>query len=353
MIENMMREHLKEFTNYIVPDNDYKYVLNANESPFSLFDIPVLKDILLEKIKNYNSNLYPEGTSRVLRNSISNYTGVPADSIICGNGSDELIPMIFNCFLNPGEAVVSHYPSFDMYKVGTQIARGRFFPINDLADHSIDVDSMIKTANEQSAKIIFVCVPNNPTGYFLEKSQVERIINETNSIVVLDEAYVDFSKYNCLDLIEKHERLIILRTLSKALGMAGLRVGYALGQQKMIDILNKVKQPYNLNSLSQLIASTALDNFDLLKDNISLIASERDYMMSELKKIPNIQVFDSQANFILIRVPDGEKTNKALLEESIFLKYYGQKPSLENCFRITVSTRKINDLVLSTLKAIW
>jgi histidinol-phosphate aminotransferase len=352
MIENLMRDHLKDFKNYVIPENNYKYVLNANESPFNLFEDPDLKCKLLEAIKEYKTNIYPDGSSSILRSALSEYLKLGSDQIICANGSDELIPMIFTAFLNPGEAVVSHYPSFDMYKISAQIAQGNFIGVEDLESHKIDVEGIISAAKKNNAKLIFLCVPNNPTGHSIDKKDIIRIIEHSPGIVILDEAYVEFSDANCIDLIEKYENLIVLRTFSKAFGMAGLRVGYALGQKKMINILNKVKQPYNLNSMSQLIASWAIENRAPIIEKIKYLSNERDYLYEKLKGIPGITVYESQSNFILIKVADGEKVNSAMLKNSVLLKYFDKKPMLENCFRITVTTRETNDLILEILKGV-
>lgn len=348
MIDNLVNKHLLDFKNYTVPDNNYKYVLNANESPYNIFNY--INDSILEGIKSFKPNLYPDPMSKGLRARLAKYNKVSKENIICGNGSDELISMIFTTFVQSNDVVVSHVPTFDMYSIGTKIAKGNFIPVKPSNDYKVDTEEIIKTTNDNNAKLLFLCVPNNPTGYAIPKDEILSILDNTSCIVVIDEAYMDFYGISCLDLIDKYENIIILKTLSKALGMAGLRVGYAIGNENIINWLYKIKQPYNLNSMSQLLGEILLDNIDLVKEFTKKIIDERIRLYNKLLSFKNIKVYESSANFILIKYENGsKKLYDYLLNKDILVKYYNQHAYLSDCFRITVGDTQTNDYLVKII----
>lgn len=348
MINSLVCQHLQDFNSYHVADNNYPYVLNANESPYNIFDY--IKDDLLLGILNYQPNLYPDPMAIGLRDKLSKYTNVNSPQIICGNGSDEIISMIISTFIEDNDVVVTHAPTFDMYHIGTKMAKGNLITVQDNIEYQIDVDTIIDTANNHNAKMIFLCVPNNPTGYAVSKEDIIKILDNTNCIVVLDEAYYEFYGISSIDLIEKYNKIIILRTLSKAFGLAGLRVGYAISSEEIIEWIYKIKQPYNLNSISQLISEIVLDRLDIIQPLIKNIINERDLLYNSLIGIKDIKVFPSSANFLLLRTMDSCKLNNYLVKRGILVKYYGDRPLLNNCFRISVGTKETNKLLLDTIK---
>ncbi|HCX64356.1 MAG TPA: histidinol-phosphate transaminase [Eubacteriaceae bacterium] len=352
MIETMIKPHLKDFQNYAIADNDYDTVINANESPYNCFDNPELKEKLYQALETYKSNVYPDGASTALRQSASNFFEVEPDELICGNGSDEVIAMIYSCFISKGDSVVATYPSFDMYTIGAKIAGANFYPVPDTDARTVDINKVINVALETDAKLIFLCTPNNPTGYMIPEKEIKKVIDKTNAIVVIDEAYIEFSDRTSIPFIREYEQVIVLRTMSKAFGFAGLRVGFAAASKKMIEYLNKVKQPYNLNSLSQLLAKTTLDNRHLVLPLVDEIKNRRDLLLEELKAIEGLTVYDSEANFILIKTEQAKALYDAFIEEGILVKYYGQKPGLQNCIRLTVTTEEINNRLIEIIERV-
>jgi len=349
MIKSLVNKHVLEFDHYVVPYNNYKYVLNANESPYNIFEY--IMDDYLNKLKTYQPNLYPDPMATPLRKKLANYTGVNPENIICGNGSDEIITMIFSTFLGQDQVVVSHSPTFDMYSMGTKLAKGNFICVNDDDDLKIQSDKLIETANANHAKLLFLCAPNNPTGYALPKEEIIKILDNTSCIVVIDEAYGEFSDISCIDLIHKYDNIIILKTLSKAFGLAGLRLGYAISTEETINCIYKVKQPYNLNSMSQLLGELVLDHMPLIQGFIQNVKSERDRLATELLAITEFIVYPSDANFILVKYKkNSSKLNEYLLSHGLFIKCFSGTHYLANYFRITVSTKEINELLLKTIK---
>lgn len=347
MIEAFMKKQLRSFQNYQVIKILQKYVINANESPYNLFHLTELQEELAEIIENYKPNRYPDGAATRLRDMLAMYTGYEADRILVGNGADEIIVYLAQCFLDPGDAVITHTPSFEMYGISCTIAGADVHHVPDLADYRIDIDGMIAKAKELEPKLIFLCSPNNPTGYMPPRSEIVRLIEETKALIVLDEAYVEFADRDDLDLLDHYDRLIVLRTLSKAFGIAGLRVGYAVSSLEIITALNKVKGPYNVSSFSQEIAVLALEHKERIFEALTVIKSERERMKEALRQMPGMKVYDAQSNFLLVHTEDSERIFEELLDNSILCKYYGDRPHLEHSFRITIATKEINDKVLA------
>lgn len=348
MIEQFVNKHLLEFKNYTVPDNQYNIVLNANESPYNIFDY--VKDEVLDSVNQFNPQLYPDAGAQKLRKRLSEYIQVPESQIICGNGSDEIISMIFNAFVDTEDVVVTHAPTFDMYDIGTKISKGRLIPVQDDENFKINVDGIIEQVNENNAKLLFICVPNNPTGYVIPKEEIIRILNSTNCIVVIDEAYCEFYGISCIDLIDIYPNIIVLRTLSKAFGMAGLRVGYGVGSKEIIDWLYKLKQPYNLNSMSQILATIVLEHKDKIQLFIEKIVKERIRLYDTMQGFNNLTVFPSSSNFILVKSSKSKIIYNDLLKSGILIKYYGDHSVLKDCMRLTVGKPNDNDSLLRVIE---
>ncbi|MBM4387750.1 MAG: aminotransferase class I/II-fold pyridoxal phosphate-dependent enzyme, partial [Deltaproteobacteria bacterium] len=218
-------------------------------------------------------------------------------------------------------------------------------------EFQIDVPSTLK-ALSSATKIIFCCSPNNPTGNLLGTDEILRLCRESGAIVVVDEAYVDFAQVHSLcSIVGDYPNLVILRTLSKAWGLAGIRLGYTIAHPEIVHYLMKIKSPYNINALTSSFALKALDQWESVERTISLVIQERGRLQAELSSLPQVQkVYPSKANFILARFTDGRQTYEKLAEKGIIVRYRGNEPKLENCLRITVGTPEENSLLLSTLE---
>ena len=349
-MENLIRKNIQNLVAYKVDAPQYEIIVNANESPY---DFPmILKRKFTDEICNTDLNRYPEACFPELLKALSDYTGVPTDGIICGSGSDELIAMINQAFVNPGDVVVSHSPSFDMYNIWANISDSRHIRVPDLPGHLPDVAGLIKAACDNQAKLLYLCNPNNPTGYIFPKQDIIKILDAVPSLVVLDEAYIEFFGESGVDLLAGHPRLLILRTLSKAFGLAGIRCGYALGNKPVIDVLYKVKAPYNLNVLTQKLAVLALQNRDKTLKNLAEIKSEREKVMAVLKEFPNLTVYPSGSNFIYFETPLAEKIYEALLSRNILIKRFKETGTCPESIRFSMGKPKENQKILEIIREV-
>ena len=347
MIENLLREEIKGFKNYEVQNIHNRYKMDANETPFELPE-EVIENIQ-EIVKYSQVNLYPDPNAEKLKEELAQYLKVVPANIFVGNGSDEIIHLIMLAFVNKGDVVVYPHPSFTMYSVYSKIAGAVEIPVKLEEDYTYDVGSFTEVIEKYKPKLVFLCNPNNPTGSVIERENIIKIIQKTHGIVVVDEAYFEFYGNTIVDAINKFENLIVLRTLSKAFGLAGLRVGYAVADENILKYLNLVKSPYNINSLSQVIALKVLRT-DVLKERINYILEERERLIKELGKIPGVKVYPSKTNFILVKFKDADYVYKGLLERGILLRDFSKVEGLEGALRITVSSREANDYLINGLK---
>lgn len=349
-MKNLIKESVINLKPYRVIEEEYTIKIDANESPYNILDN--IGESILEELGAQRANRYPDNESLDLKKALVQYTGMDEENILCGNGSDELLKMIIDAFVDKGDNVVTHSPSFAMYKVITQIAGGNLIEVVGDESFSIEIDNIISKANENKAKVIFLCNPNNPTGREIPKEDIMKVLDNTSSIVVVDEAYYEFNGETLIDKIDEYERLIVLRTLSKAFGLAGLRIGYGVASKDTIEILSKVKAPYNLNSISQLIGKTALDNRHIVDKYIEAIKAERKRIFRELSNIEGIETIPSKSNFILIKAEKYSDLIPRFKEEKILVKGFGKEGVLENCIRLTIGTEDENTKVLKTLKEV-
>lgn len=349
-MKELIKESVMNLKPYKVTKQNYRIKIDANESPYNIFED--IGSLVLSRLSEQDLNRYPDNDAAGLKKTLAEYVGVEEESILCGNGSDELLKIIIDTFVDKEDVVVTHSPSFAMYKVMTGIAGGKLIEVQGNEDFSIDINAIISKANKNKAKVIFLCTPNNPTGRIVDREDIIRVLDNTSSIVVVDEAYFEFFGETIIDKIKDYEKLIVLRTLSKAFGLAGLRIGYVAANKELIEIISRVKAPYNLNSISQYIGERVLDNKEIAFKYIEKLKYERDKLFIELEKIKGVQAIPSNSNFILIRVSKYQYLTKRFREEKINIKGFGTEGLLKNCIRLTVGTDRENIEVLRILKEV-
>lgn len=318
---------------YNIKDTESIY-LDANESPFE-----------------NGVNRYPDNKHYELKTVVSKIKNVQESQIVFGNGMDEILDLIVRVFCDPSlDQIITLPPTYGMYNViaSTNNVENIEVPLN--SDFSINVQKVLSKASEKT-KIIFLCSPNNPTGNSFKYCDVLKLINEFDGIIVLDEAYVDFSSNNSLTgLINEYENLIITQTLSKAYGMAGLRLGMGLSNKKIIDYINKIKPPYNINSLSEKKVLSELKNIQSVKKNIMIVLNEKLKLQTALVNLCFVEkVFNSDANFLLVKVDDVKLRCTQLLKNGIIVRDRSNDFLCENCLRITVGTPAQNRFLIKTL----
>ncbi|HII67879.1 MULTISPECIES: histidinol-phosphate transaminase [Thermococcus] len=326
-----IQELIKSFEPYRVLEGDYKIWLDKNENPF---DLPSeVKEEIFEELKKIPLNRYPHITAEPLRERLAEFLGFEKENIIIGNGSDELINLILKLF--EGEHIVISSPTFAMYPF--------YAKLEEVKVVDVPLDENFKLSNvedyAENARAIFICSPNNPTGNVQEREKVINVL-ETGIPVILDEAYVEFAKKSNLDLTNEYENLIVLRTFSKAFGLAGARVGYAVANEKIIDYLLRIKVPFSLNVISMKIAELMLDHYDLIKQNINYVIKERERIYREFKDY----AYPSEANFLLMHLDAYE----FLLERGIVVRKLGGR--LDGHIRVTVGKKEENDELIKSLK---
>lgn len=307
--------------------------LDANENPY-----------------NNGINRYPDPHQKALKARISEIKGISADSLFLGNGSDEAIDLVYRVFCVPGESnAVSIAPSYGMYEVAAEMNDAEFRKVQLRPDFSMDTEAML-SATDSKTRLMFICSPNNPTGNSFPVEQVEDILERFSGMVVLDEAYIDFSvRPSLASLVNKYPNLIVLQTLSKAWGMAGLRIGLAIADPAVISLMSKVKYPYNINVVAQKMALMKLD--ESAKDKaVAEIAGQRFRLEKELRKCPEVKgIYSSDANFLLIRFDNSDEVYERLLAGGVIVRNRSKVSGCEGCLRITVGTPAENDRLLRLL----
>ncbi|WP_026487178.1 histidinol-phosphate transaminase [Caldanaerobius polysaccharolyticus] len=349
MIRDLVRRDVVNLKNYQVHMQQCRYKMDANESPFDLSEDMYEK--MADIVKKSRPNIYPDPMATRLREAISEYAGVPADRIMVGNGSDDLIHGLMNSFVEKDDCVIYPEPSFSMYRIYTLIAGARpvGIPLGD--EFQYDTDEFMRAVYRYSPKVVFLCTPNNPTGNTIAREDIVKVLDCVKGLLVVDEAYFEFCGNSVVELTEKYPNLVVLRTFSKAMGLAGLRVGYMISSQEVIGEMYKTKSPYNLNSLSQAIACEVLKSGSY-KERVDYIVKERDRLYMRLKEIKGVKSYPSHANFILIKVADAEGVHRRLIEKGVLVRSFKGDPYLDDCLRVTVNTAEANDYFIEALKEI-
>lgn len=340
-----IRDDLKDFVPYKVEDTKYNIKLDANESPFGLAD-NVKADIINWFTNEENLNIYPDTECVELRKQLSLLYNVSAENIVCGVGSDQIIDYLTKAFLGKDDSIATINPTFSMYGLSAILNHGNNLKFEAKADFSFDIHDIIEGVNRSKCKILFICSPNNPTGNDLSRGEIEEIISKTNCIVAVDEAYGEFSGKTVIDLVDKYDNLIVLRTFSKAYGLAGARVGYGIGSKEIIDGINVVKPPFNLSTISQKLAISVLKNRDEYDKRIKEIIENKNQLYSLLMEIESLKVYESEANFLYVEseIPLYDK----LLENGILVRKFNSDN--KECLRITVGWKEDNQKLYEVIK---
>lgn len=315
--------------------NQPEIFLDANENPY-----------------NNGINRYPDPHQKALKAKVAEIKGISADSLFIGNGSDEAIDLVYRVFCVPGASnAVSIAPSYGMYEVAAAMNDIEFRKVQLRPDFSMDTEAMLSAADSKT-RLMFICSPNNPTGNSFPEEQIEDILERFGGMVVLDEAYIDFSvRPSLTSLVKRYPNLIVLQTLSKAWGMAGLRIGLAIADPAVIALMSKVKYPYNINVLAQKMALMKLD--EAAKDKaVAEIVGQRFRLEKELAKCPEVKgIYSSDANFLLVRFENPDDVYERLLAGGVIVRNRSKVSGCEGCLRITVGTPVENDRLLRLLSS--
>lgn len=342
-LEKFVRPNIQSLTPYHSARADYEQglLLDANENSQGA------------PAKTLNGlHRYPSPKQQKLREKIASFRSVEPENVFVGNGSDEAIDLLYRIFCRPGnDRVLITPPTYGMYSVSANI-------------HDVGVDKVLLNNNFQPqvdeiltqsgdhTKLLFLCSPNNPTGNLLNREKIERLIDEFPGIVVIDEAYIDFSKQESYaSKVRNYPNLVVLQTMSKSFGLAGIRLGTAFASAEIIDYFMKVKAPYNINALTAKAALDAFDHLDIIKENIQQIKKERNRLHNMLGEFTFVRhIYSSEANFLLVKMDRAKEIYQQLAGQNIIVRYRGNEPGCDGCLRITVGTSDENNTLLNALK---
>ena len=343
-ILDLVRENIKSLKPYSSARDEYKdatsaemIFLDANENPFE-----------------NGVNRYPDPQQNDVKDLLSKIKNVDKENILLGNGSDEVLDLIFRAFCEPNQdAVITLPPTYGMYAVLANINAIENKQILLTEKFQPQVAEILKVADKQS-KILFLCSPNNPSGNSFTKELVEELLTKFKGLVVIDEAYIDFSEQDSwLGSLEKFPNLVITQTLSKAYGLAGIRLGVCYASKEIIKVLNSIKPPYNVNELTQQRAADRLQNIAAVEKEVALIIAQRNLLMQDLKEISFIKIiYATDCNFVLIRVDDANKRYQQLIKKGIVIRNRTTQALCDNCLRLTIGTATENAKLIKALKEI-
>jgi histidinol-phosphate aminotransferase len=339
-IASLLRDNIKSMKPYSSARDEYKETIgdmvfiDANENPFE-----------------NGLNRYPDPQQRELKQRLSEIKNIPVSQILLGNGSDEVLDLIFRAFCEPNQDdIITLPPTYGMYGVLANLNAVNNVEIELESNFQPNVKAVLNAINDQT-KLLFLCSPNNPTANSFQAGLIEELLKKFHGIVVIDEAYIDFSnEESWLNRLQQFPNLIITQTLSKAYGLAGIRLGICYASEAIIAVLNKIKPPYNINQLTQLEAIDRLNQQDKIEQEVNDILTERKSLQSELQKVNFVNtIYASDANFILVKVDDANMRYKQLINLGIVVRNRTTQPLCDNCLRLTVGTKEENLKLIEAL----
>src|SRR6056297_2809832 len=344
-IQSLVRENIRNLTPYRSARDDFDsgVLLDANENSFG------------STVRNtLDLHRYPDPTQDNLRKVIAEYRNVDRENIFLGAGSDEPIDLLMRIFCEPGQdSILITPPTYGMYKVAANVNNVEVQEVLLTEKFQLQPDAIVDEANETS-KLLFLCSPNNPTANDLKRTALLKLVAKFKGIVVVDEAYIDFSRQESMaQMVQQYPNLVVLQTFSKAFGLAGIRLGIAISNPDIINYMLRVKAPYNINKLTADTALKAFENRELAKFNINAIKDERDYVAEQLSLSSAVtKVYPSNANFILFKIENAKEVYQKLAERGVIVRYRGNEPLCDDCLRVTIGMPDENVKFLKALKEI-
>jgi len=348
-LKKLIRQDVQSMHAYAIQDSAGLIKLDAMENPHRL--PPALQAQLGQRLGALALNRYPDGRVNDLRQALAGYAQMPEGfDIMLGNGSDELISLLAMACDVPGASILAPLPGFVMYAMSAQLQGLKFIGVPLTADFELDEAAMLSAIAEHQPSIIYIAYPNNPTANLWDDAVIEKIIAAAPGLVVIDEAYQPFSSKSYIDRIGKHSHVLLMRTLSK-FGLAGVRIGYMMGPKALIAEIDKVRPPYNISVLNYECALFALEHADVFAAQAQEIRAQRAILLEALQTLPGLKTWKSDANMILVRVPDAQKTFEGMRARKVLVKNVSKMhPLLANCLRLTVGTADDNVQMLAALK---
>ncbi|NND11786.1 MAG: histidinol-phosphate transaminase [Flavobacteriaceae bacterium] len=342
-IDTLVRENIKNLKPYSSARDEFKGIkdnmvfLDANENPFS-----------------NGINRYPDPKQQAVKDNLALIKRVSTENILLGNGSDEVIDLVFRAFCEPNQDnAILLPPTYGMYKVSADINSVETVNVELDEEFQPRVDEILNVANEFT-KLLFICSPNNPSGNSFSIERIESLLKNFSGLVIIDEAYIDFSDQSTwLNRLEDFPNLIVCQTFSKAYGMAGIRLGVCYASKRIIDILNKIKPPYNVNELTQQKALDCLEDYNIVELQVSELKKNREWLIQELETLTIIKkIYPTDANFLLVKVDDAKKRYNDLLNKGIVVRNRSNQAGCYNCLRFTVGTENENKKLIEVLKTL-
>lgn len=327
-----------------------EHYMSANENPCNVPE-EIQRDIR-SAIRNCSFNRYPDPLANELRDLIAQANGLNRENILLGNGGDELLFNIALAWGGPGRTFLNLPPTFSVYEANAYLTGTNVVNIARDSEYNIDEQAVLDRVSQGDIDYIIVTSPNNPTGKIANETFLKKLLEATDALVMVDEAYFEFSRFTMRPYLEMHKNLVILRTFSKAFSLAGVRLGYILAHEDIIKEFIKVRQPYSVDAVSQEIGKAVFKKRALFEKEIEAIINQRKFLIDELRSIDQVTVFDSDSNYVLLRVPQADLVWEKLYEKGVLVRDFSHSPYLENCLRVSVGTKEENAVFLTELRQI-
>lgn len=356
-IEELVRKEIFELSPYEVKSilgrtiDERVVKLDLNEN-FAV-ESAVIEKLLLDVCRDIDVRLYPPPFGDIVIKALSSFLGFSESEISVGNSADGVLDLLMKVFVKKNSKVLVVEPTFTMYSYFTQLYGGRKVAVLLRPNFELDIDGILEKIDGETA-LLLICSPNNPTGNQFKEGAIKKILREFNGVVVVDEAYVDFAKYTVIDWVMKFDNLVVLRTFSKAFGLAGIRFGFLVSNKSIVEYVTRVTSPFNVSTVTQRLIVLALKNWKYFKGRIQYVIKERNWLQNNLAKIDGITPYPSDANFILFKVTKNNLSSSTIVNRlesrNVWVKDRGNLPLLKNCVRVSVGTRNMNKAFLSALK---
>ena len=341
--KRQLKPEILKMSGYTAPPQGHVIAkLNQNENPYEL--PPESKEEVIRELKRMEWSRYPVYEPMEVRQRLAARFNLETDQIILGNGSNQLLYTVMNAVVSKGDKVLISPPSFSLFEVVANLNEAEMIRIIREPDLSYHSQKIIQAASK--AKLTLISSPCNPTGKIMDLNLLKKILDKTEGLVLWDEAYGEFCHSSAIPLIRQYPNLLVIRTFSKAFALAGFRIGYLMAREEIADEIRKINLPYNLNLMSILLACKCLDNIKWMEDQVQKIILGRDWLSTEMKSIPGVILYPSEANFILFRVPDGPQVLHQLQKNGVLVRNMGDYPLLENCLRVNVGKPKENQIFI-------